>query len=65
MLNSLDKVYNNTIKLIVKNFRNQKGRPMDKVFINEFQDILKNQGFLKKRVNEINKIVIKNRKFIN
>ena len=64
-LNSSDKVYSNTIKLIIKNFRSQKGKSFDQIFINEFKDILNNQGVLKKRVNEINKIVIKNRKFIN
>lgn len=63
-LNSLDKVYGNTVKLIIKNLRNQKGKSIDKIFINEFSDIFKNQGLLKKRVNDINKIVVRNRKFI-
>ena len=58
-------VYQNTIAFLIKNFRNSKGSSLDKIFIKEVLDILKNQGSIKKQVLDLNKIVIKNRKHLN
>lgn len=64
-IQNVESVYSNTIKLLIKHLISQKNSSFENLFLREFHDILKNQGLLKKKVNNLNKVIIKNRKYIN
>jgi ribosomal protein S7 len=62
---STDQMYSMTIHLLIGILRNQKGRSFDNLLSSEILDILKNQGLCKKRIILLNKVIIKNRKYVN
>jgi ribosomal protein S7 len=63
-LNNITSIYSNTIQLLLKDIRKQAGNSFHLLLMKELLDIQKNQGSVKKRIMDLNKVVIKNRKFI-
>jgi len=63
-LNNITSIYSNTIQLLLKDIRKQTGNSFHLLLMKELLDIQKNQGSVKKRIMDLNKVVVKNRKFI-
>jgi len=65
VLNKDSATYGTTIRLLVQVLKKgSRNASFHSVLFKELLDASKNQGVLKKKVSELNKVVIKNRKFI-
>jgi len=64
ILNSKKSVYLNTLRNILQILRKNKGNSFDLLLLKEFYDSRENQGKIKNFALDLNKIVLKNRKFL-